>query len=92
MGAVCKIGDPENIQIQRISYKHHDAFLHAEPNQEVTCMAPPVWIWMDHTLMTRAWCIIATTHIETADCEIHTDIRTQSGLALVSTLKCCGAM
>ena len=92
MGEVCKIGDPEDIQIKRISHKDHDAFLHTKSDQAVTRIAPPVWIWMDHTRMAGAWCIIATTHIEMADCQVHKDIDAQTGHVLVSTLKCCGAM
>ena len=75
------------MQIQQISRKYSQVFIPIEPDQVITCIAPPIWVWSDTTMTAGAWCIIATSYVDYWDDPGLHSLYIDTGLVLVSTLK-----
>ena len=91
MGKNCRVADPDKIHFPRVSALCHKSFIHTHKKQNLTCIAPPIWVWSDRRMLAGAWCIVATTiKMNIAKPEDTGDV-IHTGLVLISTLTCSGS-
>ena len=83
-------GRPGNIQINQISRRTNQAFIQTAPDQVITCIAPPIWVWSDFATTAGAWCVIATTYVDYWNDPSLQDTSIDAGLVLMSTLRAHG--
>ena len=65
----------------------HPVFWGEQVGQRLTIVLTPIWMWADDTRMTGAWCLLVTTYVDDMDTPDMQNIKTHTGLVLVSTLK-----
>ena len=86
IGFHCQIKDPEDIHIVQVSSRKSQVFIRTRPDQIVTCIAPPIWVWSNTSCTAGAWCIIATTYVDYWDDPCLRGEHIHTGLIPMSTL------
>ena len=86
IGFLLQVRNPKDIQIDQISIRKSQAFIKTVPDQIITCIAPPIWVWSDISCTAGAWCIIATTYVDYWDDPSFKGEQVHTGLVPMSTL------
>ena len=87
IGHRCQVGNTGNILIEQISRRHSQVFIPTTPDQVITCIAPPIWVWSDAAMTAGAWCIVATSYVDYWDDPGLNGTYIGTGLVLMNALK-----
>ena len=88
------VSNPDEVHIERASCNHHEAYVKIKRGDRLTCLSPPVWIWLDRTCMAGEWSTVAATYTMDLDVHIPMEQEVQVGLVPFTTLEfkhiqCC---
>ena len=86
IGFLFQVRNPQDIQIDQISIRKSQAFIKTVPDQIITCIAPPIWVWSDISCTAGAWCIVATTYVDYWNDPSFQGEQVDTGLVHMSTL------
>ena len=86
IGFLFQVRNPQDIQIDQISIRKSQAFIKTVPDQIITCIAPPIWVWSDISCTAGAWCIVATTYVDYWNDPSFQGEHVDTGLVPMSTL------